>query len=75
MQTFSPLPAGTPVHLVIKAGDLEIRAEARIASMHPGVGMGLGFAQLSEEENKKLVSLLSTLEATEQKKPGDIILM
>jgi len=75
VQTFSPLPAGTSVHLVVKAKDVEIHMDARVASTHPGVGMGLFFAQIVESEVNKLANLLTTLEAAEQKKPGDIILM
>lgn len=42
--TFSPLPIGTAVVLVIKNNNLEINIAGKVATFHPGVGMGVQFA-------------------------------
>jgi hypothetical protein len=41
--TFSPLPAGQSVMLVIKIGDKEVNVAGKTVSSHPGVGMGVAF--------------------------------
>ncbi|HLJ26978.1 MAG TPA: PilZ domain-containing protein [Candidatus Angelobacter sp.] len=44
VSTFSPLPMGTRVVLVIKTKNLEINIAGKIVTFHPGVGMGVQFA-------------------------------
>jgi hypothetical protein len=44
ISTFSPLPVATPVVLVIKSKNLEINIAGKVATSHPGVGMGVQFA-------------------------------
>jgi hypothetical protein len=67
VQTFSPMQAGTEVRLHIKARGVEIRvAQARVACFHPGVGMGIQFLLMEEEETKTLTKLLEELAHAEQ---------
>lgn len=43
VNTFSPLPAGTPVVLLIKANNAEFDVTGKTVTFHPGVGMGIEF--------------------------------
>lgn len=62
INTFSPLPVGTPVVLVIRTKNLEITMHGKTVTFHPGVGMGIQFAgALSPEEDGHLKSLIGNL--------------
>jgi PilZ domain len=50
--TFSPLPVGQMITVVIKASDAEINVGGRIVSSHPGVGMGIAFAGFVQEDGE-----------------------
>ena len=43
VSTFSPLPVGTVVVLVLKNKNLEINIGGQVVTFHPGVGMGVQF--------------------------------
>ena len=54
--TFSPLPVGQTITVVIKAHDAEIDVAGKTVSSHPGVGMGIackGFVHEDGEERLK----------------------
>lgn len=51
--TFSPLPVGQTVTLIIKIGDAEVNAAGKIVSSHPGVGMGVAFAGFVHEDGEQ----------------------
>jgi len=61
VSTFSPLPMGTAVVLVLKSQSLEISMSGTIVTAHPGVGMGVQFAGVSAEGQAHLKSLLEEL--------------
>jgi len=44
VSTFSPLPVGTAVVLVIKSKHLEVNIHGKTVTFHPGVGMGVQFS-------------------------------
>jgi hypothetical protein len=50
--TFSPLPVGQMVTVVIKASEAEIDVAGKIVSSHPGVGMGIAFAGFVQEDGE-----------------------
>ena len=50
--TFSPLPVGQMVTVVIKAIDAEINVAGKTVSSHPGVGMGVAFAGFVQEDGE-----------------------
>lgn len=53
--TFSPLPLGQTVLLVIKCGEKEIHVASRVVSSHPGVGMGVAFQGFAQNEGEALL--------------------
>lgn len=62
--TFSPLPTGQIVTLIIKANDGEINVGGKIVSSHPGVGMGIAFQGfVSEDGEERLKAYLAHLAA------------
>jgi len=50
--TFSPLPVGQGIELVIKANGKEITVSGKTVSSHPGVGMGISFTKFSNGESE-----------------------
>ena len=51
--TFSPLPVGEMITIVIKANDVEINVAGKIVSSHPGVGMGVAFQGFLQEDGEE----------------------
>jgi len=43
MNTFSPLPPGTPVVVLIKSDTAAIDIKGQTVTFHPGLGMGIEF--------------------------------
>jgi hypothetical protein len=61
--TFSPLPAGTTVILVIKTSEAEIDASGKVVAFHPGVGMGIEFQGfINEGGESQFRTLLASME-------------
>jgi len=62
VNTFSPLPVGTSVVLIIKTKHLEINIQGKTVTFHPGLGMGVQFAGFATPESEaQLKSLLGEL--------------
>jgi hypothetical protein len=61
VSTFSPLPVGTDVVLVLKSPNLEISMSGTVVTAHPGVGMGVQFVGVPAEGQAHLKSLLEEL--------------
>jgi hypothetical protein len=74
VQTFDPLPIGTRVAFRIQARGREFRGDATVQSSHPGVGMGMFFSALDEEQLEILRKLLAALEA-EKAHQGDSVIV
>jgi PilZ domain len=51
--TFSPLPVGQMITVVIKANGREINVAGRTVSSHPGVGMGIAFLGFVHEDGEE----------------------
>lgn len=59
--TFSPLPAGTAVVVKLDAPGGEIILNGETVTFHPGVGMGIRFADSTGEEEAHLRTWLQSL--------------
>jgi len=67
VQSFSPMPVGTELKLLIKAKGFEVQVvQAAVVAFHPGVGMGIQFNLIETEEHEKLEKLVAFLASTEQ---------
>lgn len=67
--TFSPLPVGQSVLLVIQCNQKEINAAGKVVSSHPGVGMGVAFQGFAQNEGEALLkAFLSQLASQPQAK-------
>jgi PilZ domain len=65
--TFSPLPLGQAVVLVIKAGAQEVQVDGTIVSSHPGVGMGVAFRAFSYQDGESILKSYLTHLASQPK--------
>ncbi len=71
--TFSPLPVGQMITVVIKANDAEINLAGRTVSSHPGVGMGIAFQGfLHEDGEKRLSAYIAYLAAQPRKESAAV---
>jgi len=62
VNTFSPLPAGTAVVLMIKSDAAQICVAGRTVTSHPGLGMGIEFSGFVESSDQsQLNSLIAKL--------------
>lgn len=58
-ETFSPLPLQSPIELVIHAADLEINARGIVRTVHPSMGNGIAFTQLTADDWRRLNQLIA----------------
>ena len=62
INTFSPLPLGTSVVLLIRTKNLQITILGTTVTFHPGIGMGVQFAgSLNPENEAHLKNLIGDL--------------
>lgn len=62
VNTFSPLPLGTAVVLVLGSKNLQINIAGKVVTFHPGVGMGVQFAGFVQPNGEaQLKTLLDEL--------------
>jgi len=73
VQTFDPLPIGITVSFRIQARGREIRGDGTIQASHPGVGMGLFFAAIDDQQRESLKDLLADLKAEKAQQSGEVI--
>src|SRR5437868_5411015 len=73
VQTFSPLAAGTEVQFFIQSHGLNVCGAGEVASMHPGVGMGIQFNHLGDADQKNLADLLVMLDSQDAPPPSGLI--
>jgi len=60
LDTLNPLPNGTLAHVQLRRGDRVFESVARVNSRHVGMGMGLGFHELTREQAALLSDWLSS---------------
>lgn len=61
LQTESPFPVRTRLHLMMKLPDLELQIEGIVRIMHPGAGMGLEFTQNTPTQKTSVEEFIQTL--------------
>ena len=64
VEMMAPLNVNDRIALVFHVHDTEIRATAEVRTSHPGMGMGLKFRDLAEEDRSSLQALISRLESS-----------
>lgn len=63
INTFSPIPAGTELVLRFKVENGDILVAGKVATCHPGVGMGIQFLRfIGENGEAAMNSLVTALE-------------
>jgi len=50
LDTLNPFPVGTDAHVELRMGDAALAASARVNSSHTGMGMGLSFKELTDDQ-------------------------
>jgi hypothetical protein len=75
VQTFDPLPTGTEVSFRIQARGYDFRGDASVEASHPGVGMGLFFTAINDQQKEILIDLLAALEAEKAHQSGETIVV
>jgi len=50
LDTLNPFPVGTDAHIELRMGNTSLATYARVNSSHAGMGMGLSFKELSDEQ-------------------------
>lgn len=61
LQTESPFPVRTRLHLMMKLPDLELQIEGIVRIMHPGAGMGLEFTRNTPTQKTSVEEFIQTL--------------
>jgi hypothetical protein len=61
IQTNAPLPIGNDVKLNLAVHGLMLQAQAQVRTAHPGVGMGLMFTSMTDENSQILSAVIHRL--------------
>lgn len=61
LQTESPFPVRTRLHLLMKVHDVELQVEGIVRVMHPGAGMGVEFTQQTSTQKSQVGEFIKTL--------------
>jgi len=64
METLTPEPVGTSVEVLFQAAGARIRLPGVVRVVHPSMGMGIEFADLSAEAAKELQSVVKAKAAS-----------
>jgi hypothetical protein len=62
IKTYQPQQKTTKLHMELKIENSIVHCEAEVRAMHPGVGMGVLFTQMSPEDHTRLEQLIDKLE-------------
>jgi CheY-like chemotaxis protein len=62
IQSNETFPSGTPLELVVRTDDLQLRVCGTVQSMHPGFGMGVEFTLRTEDHRKQVQQLIACVE-------------
>jgi PilZ domain-containing protein len=65
IETPQPRPAGTVTRLDFLVAEGQIRADAVVRHANPGLGLGLKFTALTEQDRPKLAALIARLRQTQ----------
>jgi len=70
-ETPTPLPPNTPVYTRLRIFGMKVHALGVVRTSHAGVGMGISFAELSDEDQRWLHCILKAMAAkTENGRPA-----
>src|SRR6185369_12458653 len=61
LQTESPFPVRTRLQLMMRVGELKLQIEGIVRVMHPGLGMGVEFAQHTSAQQTRVGEFIQTL--------------
>jgi hypothetical protein len=61
VDTLSPLPVGSEVHVSVRKGQTHFQCEGSVVYSQDGLGMGIGFASLDATQQKHLETWLTEL--------------
>lgn len=61
VDTLSPLPIGSQVHVSVRKGQTHFQCEGTVVYSQDGLGMGIGFASLDAKQHQALETWLSEL--------------
>jgi hypothetical protein len=61
VDTLSPLPMGSEVHVSVRKGQTHFQCEGTVVYSQNGLGMGIGFASLDATQNRQLETWLAEL--------------
>ena len=64
LQTESPFPIRTRLHLLMKVGELKLQVEGLVRIMHPGTGMGVEFTRTTASQTARVEEFIQTLVST-----------
>jgi hypothetical protein len=60
-ETTAPLPLDTHVDARLKIFGTEVQTQGTVRTCHAGVGMGISFAQMSEEDQRRIYCILEII--------------
>lgn len=60
-ETPTPLPAKTRVYIRLRIFGAQIMAHGTVCNSHPGIGMGVSLAEMTDEDRERLHSVLAVL--------------
>lgn len=61
VDTLSPLPVGSEVHVSVRKGQTHFQCEGTVVYSQEGLGMGIGFASLDDKQHQALEGWLTEL--------------
>ena len=61
LQTESPFPVRTRLHMMMRVGELAVQTEGIVRLMHPGTGMGVEFTKNTTAQKAKVEDFIQTL--------------
>jgi len=70
IDTVSPFPVGTSLLLNLTSQNHNVRAKANVVYAHPGMGMGLAFAEITANQRENLSAWLRELNGETPKEPA-----
>jgi hypothetical protein len=72
VDTLSPLPVGSQVHVSVRKGQTHFQCEGNVVYSQDGLGMGIGFESLDETQNRQLETWLAELTGGRYIPPVDL---
>ena len=60
-ETTAPLPVGTRVYARLKIFGTQVQTHGTIRTSHPGAGMGISFAKMNEEDQRRIYCILEIM--------------